>query len=272
MKFDLHLHTIFSDGKFTPEKLIDLAVERNLNGIAITDHDTILGIESAIEYSEKYKDFTVIPGIEFGSVYKDTEVHILGYFIDYKDKDLIEATEFLKSSRKSRGVKIVEKLKALGLDIDYEDVKRMNDKDFIGRVPIAKALIEKNYVNSISEAFDLYLDRGKKAYVEKESLSIADTIKLIKNVGGIAVLAHPGILKDKEAIDFCIDNGIDGIECIHSKHSEEEVKLFRECAEKNNLIITGGSDCHGEIIDGDLLLGKFHVNLELIPELKERIK
>lgn len=272
MKFDLHLHTYFSDGKYSPEELVDLALERNLRGIAITDHDTVLAIERAIKYSEKFTDFTVIPGIEFGCVHEDEEVHILGYFINYGDKEIIKATEFLKKSRDNRGLEMINKLKGLGLDIELEDVKKMSSKGFAGRVPIAKALIHKGYVSTIEEAFNLYLDRGQVAYVEKKSYDIIETINIIKKAGGISVLAHPGLLKDKSIIGYCIDQGIDGIECYHSKHTAEQMEKFKKIAIRENLIVTGGSDCHGQIIDGDLLLGKFYVNLESIPKFKERIK
>jgi len=271
LKFDLHLHTYYSDGKYSPKKVVDLSVERNLDGIAITDHDTVLGLEEAIEQSKNYKGFMVIPGIEFGCIYMDEEVHILGYFIDYKNKEIIEATKKLQQSRENRGSAIVEKLNNLGFNLTYNNIKELSKENFIGRVPIAKALVEKGYVSSIKEAFDKYLDKGKLGYVEKKSLSIKETIDLIKSSGGISVLAHPGLLKKYEIIDYCIKVGIDGIECIHSRHSKEQTEELKELALKKNLIITGGSDCHGEEINGDLLLGKYYIDLESIPEMKERI-
>lgn len=269
MKFDLHLHTFFSDGKYSPEGVVDLALERGLNGIAITDHDTTLGIERAIKHSEKYKDFQVVSGIEFGCIYNDMEVHILGYFIDYNNKELLKVTDFLKEAREERGVKMVDKLRGLGINIEYEEVRNFSEKGFVGRVPIAKVLVEKDYAANINEAFNKYLDRGKIAYIEKEGVNIQDAIEIIKTAGGISALAHPGLLKDSSAICYCINHGINAIECIHSKHTSEQEKLFKTIAKKNKLIITGGSDCHGEIINGDLLLGKYFMDSELVLKLKE---
>lgn len=272
MKFDLHLHTYYSDGKYSPKEVVDLAVERNLDGISITDHDSISGIQEAIDRSRRYSNFKVIPGIEFGCIYKDEEVHILGYFIDYKSIEIMEATEYLKEARRKRGIAMIERLNDLGFDLNYNNIIQLSKENFIGRVPIAKALMQRRYVSSIKEAFDIYLDRGKPAYIEKQGLTIDDTVKLIKRVGGIPVLAHPGLLKNRDVIEYCIKTGIEGIECVHSKHNKVQVEEFKDIAAKNGLIITGGSDCHGEIIEGKLLLGRFYIDLNSIPKMKERIK
>lgn len=261
MKFDLHVHTNYSDGKFKPSKMIDLAVERGLDGISITDHDSVDGMKEAIEYGRKYKNFEIIPGIELGCIYNDEEVHILGYYIDYNSKELLKATEQLRKDRIQRGIKIINKLKNLNISISINEVQNLSKEDFIGRVSIARALINKKYVSSISEAFDKYLDKDGPAYVERKTFSIKESIDLIKKAGGVPILAHPGILKEKTIIiDYCIDHGIEGIECIQSKHSKEDENNFKQIAQKNNLLITGGSDCHGEIIDGELLLGKYYVS------------
>ncbi|MDR7856204.1 PHP domain-containing protein [Tissierella sp.] len=271
MKFDLHVHTNHSDGLFSPEKIVDLAVDQNLNGIAITDHDTTTGIEFAINHSKRYKNFEVIPGIEISCVYNDNEVHILGYFIDYNNKDIITITNKLKSSRLTRGIEIVNKINQLGLDISLEEVKEFSGEEYIGRPHIARVMVKKDYVTDIQDAFNKYLDRGKPAYVERYKISIKETISLIKNAGGIAVLAHPGLLKDKNIIDYCISLGIDGLECIHSKHSKSVVENLSIIARANNLIITGGSDFHGDLINGEIILGKYFINLQNILEMKERM-
>lgn len=271
MIFDLHVHTNNSDGLFSPEKVIDLAVKQGLNGIAITDHDTITGIEAAIDYSNNYDNFRIISGIEFGCVFNNEEVHILGYFIDYKAPNLIKITNELRQSRLTRGIEMVGKLNQLGLDLSIEEVKKFSGEKYIGRPHIARALIKKGYIADIPEAFSKYLDRGKPAYVERYKITIGETISLIKAIGGIAILAHPGILKDKSIIDYCISLGIDGLECIHSKHTNDDTNSLISKAKSNNLIVTGGSDFHGDLIDKDLLLGKYFVDIDTIPEFKERI-
>ncbi len=271
MIFDLHVHTNHSDGLFSPEEVIDLAVKQKLDGIAITDHDTVTAIETAIAYSNNYYNFRIIPGIEFSCVYNDEEVHILGYFINYKDLNLIKVTNKLKKSRLTRGVEMVYKLNKLGLKLSIEEVKKFSGEKYIGRPHIARALIKKGYVTDISEAFTKYLDRGKPAYVERYKITINETISLIKNLGGIAILAHPGILKDKTIVNHCISLGIDGLECIHSKHSKEDTDYLIDISKSNNLIITGGSDFHGDLINEEIILGKYFVNIDNIPEFKERI-
>lgn len=270
MIFDLHIHTNCSDGLLSPEQVVDLALIKGLDGIAITDHDTVSGLEMAIEYSKKY-NVKVIPGIEFGCVYEGEEVHILGYFIDYRSNDIILATKELRNNRINRAVEMISKINKLGFNLKVEDVIKFSKEDFIGRPHIARALIEKGYFASIEEAFEILLGRGKPAYVERKTLSIKETIGLIHKVNGIAILAHPGLLNNKGVIDYCLNNGIDGLEVIHSKHKEEDVKYLLEMSKKCNLIATGGSDCHGKIVDGDYLMGRYYVNLNYIPQMKGRL-
>lgn len=272
MKFDLHVHTNYSDGRFKPRKVIDLAIERNLSGIAITDHDTVLGLREAIEYSNKFENFKVIPGIELGSIYNDEEVHILGYFINCNSPELLNITKKLRESRIQRAKDIVYNLNKLNIDINYEEVQHLTKDDFIGRVHIARVLVNKNYVSSIKEAFEEFLDIDAPAYVMRKTLSIKESIHLIRKSNGIAVLAHPGLLKDKvKIINYCMENGIQGIECIHSKHSKGNTELFKRIAKENKLLITGGSDCHGQIIDNDLLLGKHFIDYDNMSEIEELI-
>lgn len=272
MIFDLHIHTNYSDGLLSPEEVIDLAIEKNLDGIAITDHDTVDGIETAIKYNSSLgKKLHIIPGIEFGSIENNGEVHILGYFIDYKSSEILDLSKELKKNRFRRSLKIVERLNHIGLDISMEDIDPLASEEIISRSHIAMALVQKNYVKDIDDAFNLYLNRGQIAYVEKLAPDIKTTINIIHRLGGIAVLAHPGLIKNKTIIKRCIDYNIDGIEAIHSKHSSNDVKYLLNIAKENNLIITGGSDCHGRIINGKYLMGKYYININHIPIMKERI-
>ena len=174
-------------------------------------------------------------------------------------------------------------------EVDKEDIDlssfelkdKLNDKfwnggklDILARkklLTIARAMIKRGYVTSIQEAFSRYLNRGRPAYVERYKISITETISLIKKIGGISVLAHPGLLKDKSIINYCIELGIDGIECIHSKHSQADIDLMSNIAKENDLIATGGSDFHGDLVNGNLLLGKYYIDIENIPEMRGRI-
>lgn len=271
MIYDLHVHTNYSDGLFNPAVVVQNAVERNITGIAITDHDSIDGIEEAIRESEKYNNIEVIPGIEFGCVYNNEEVHILGLFINYKDKQIINKTKILKDERQKRGLRMIKLVNDLGMNITLEDVMEFSRDDFIGRPHIARALMKAGHVDNLQEAFNRYLERGKPAYSERFAFTIEDVITLIKDLGGISSLAHPGLLKNTSIIDYCITKGIQGIECSHSKHSSSQTKTFKKIATKNKLLITGGSDCHGDKSNGELLLGKYGIGEEEILKIKERL-
>lgn len=271
MIFDLHVHTNCSDGLLSYKEVIDLGIKKGLNGISITDHDTISAIGPAIVYSKSIHDFHVIPGIEFGCTYGIEEVHILGYFIDYNSYDIMNITGKLKESRITRSYKMVEILNDLGMKLSIDEVRTLTTEDYIGRPHIARVLVKKGYVNDSNEAFDKYIGFGKPAYVERFKLSINETIALIHKAGGIAILAHPGLLKNQNIIRYCIDLGIDGLEVIHSKHNKNQIKYFLDVGKKHDLILTGGSDCHGKIINNGYLLGKYYINLNHIPNMKGRI-
>lgn len=268
MIIDMHTHTLYSDGLYSPTKLIDKAIAKNLAGIAITDHDTVEGLDEACRYIKSNEKFVLIPGIEFGCRHDDKEVHLLGYFIDYNHNKLIDITDKLKESRVKRGDEIVKKLMQLGVDISISDVRKYSREGYIGRPHIARALIEKNYVKSIDEAFEKYLKRGRPAFAERFQLTIKESIDLIRDINGISVLAHPKLIGDGSLIDYVISLGIDGIECFHSKHSEDDTKELLKIAKDKNLIITGGSDYHGD----DDILGDFYIDFNKTLELKRRLE
>lgn len=267
MKFDLHTHTDNSDGTYSPIELIDLAIKKGLSGIAITDHDNTDGVDIAIKYAEQLKDFKIIPGIEFGCVYEGKEVHILGYFIDYNDNNFIKLTKKLKDSRMTRGVKIISRLNDLEIEISMKDVNEFSKADFIGRPHIARALMKKGYVNNISEAFEKYLGINSPAYVERYKISVEEVINLIKDIKGISVLAHPGLIGDNNIVNYCISKGINGLECIYPQHSGKEFKYYSNKAKDNNLLITGGSDFHGDRCK-NILLGKYYVGIDTIKQME----
>ncbi|HZH93980.1 MAG TPA: PHP domain-containing protein [Tissierellaceae bacterium] len=268
MRIDMHTHTTASDGLLTPTELVKKAFEKRLDGIAITDHDSVDALEEAIEKSMDYKGFLVIPGVEMGCNYDEEEVHILGYFIDYKDVRLRDTLSSLKNSRWDRGILILDKLIQLGLSIPKDKIlEKSRETGFIGRATIARELVNNGHVRDINEAFDKYLDVGKPAYVDRYKLSVGDTINLIHDCGGVSVLAHPGILKNKDIMTYCVKRGIMGIECYHSKHTKSDEKMVKSFAERNGLIQTGGSDFHGE----KDILGDYSTDISTIPTLRERL-
>ncbi|ADL07964.1 PHP domain-containing protein [Thermosediminibacter oceani] len=263
MKVDLHLHTTFSDGTLTPEQVVDKAFSLNLRAIAITDHDTVDGIVPAVERAKKYPMLEVIPGIEINTYYGE-EVHILGYYIDYLGNTLKSTLSALQEERINRIKKIIEKLQQLGIEISFEEVQAKASGSSIGRPHVARVLIDKKIVSSVDEAFALYLDQGKPAYVPRQKLTPYFAVDLIKKCGGIAVIAHPGVLKKQEIVKSLINYGIQGIEVYHKEHDDERVKYYKKIAMKYGLLMTGGSDCHGV----PLLMGSRPVPYEYVVELK----
>ncbi len=273
-KADLHIHTTASDGTLKPNEIVKWAYKKNVKAIAITDHDTVYGIDIAINEANKYNNLLVIPGIEFSCEYNDIEIHILGYFINYKSKILKKLTDKIIHSRKIRGEKIIKKLNKIGIEINIRDVENHSrNSRFIGRPHIARALIAKKYVNTINEAFEKYIGKDKPAYEPRYKLSINKAINVIHAIKGIAVLAHPGLIKDINPKEVFTNYKFDGIEVYHSKHKIEDIKKYEKLANEHNLIKTGGSDFHGEYIDGKPIIGNYYVQLEnLKTDLKNKNK
>jgi len=246
MLYDLHVHTTASDGLSSPEEVIAMAVKRGLAGLAITDHDTIDGIEPARKFIEDTGiSIDFIPGIELNTDYGEAEVHILGYFIDYDDLKLIDRLNYIRQERYHRAEKMVAKLQALGCNIRLEQVQQLAQGDLIGRPHIARALCLKGYALSEPEAFGKYIARGRPGYVPRYKFSPYEAIGLIKQSGGIAILAHPGLIRDAVIINEIIGMGIEGIEVYYPEHGSEQEFAFKRLATEKNLLISGGSDYHG---------------------------
>lgn len=254
---DLHLHSQHSDGTMTIEQIINHAIKLGIEVIAITDHDTISGVIEAQKLI-KGKDIKVIPGIEINTEYKNHEVHILGYFIDVNNKELTETLKELRNARVSRVKKIIEKLNKLNINITFEDVLQEGKGESIGRPHVALAMIKKGYGKKVSDVFDIYLGVGKLAYVERFKLTPFDAIKVIKGAEGIAVLAHPKLIKNDEIVEELLPY-IDGIEIYHSDHQEEDIDYYLKKSSGFDLIVSGGSDCHGAGKNKGLLMGSVNI-------------
>ncbi|MEW9121867.1 MAG: PHP domain-containing protein [Thermotaleaceae bacterium] len=259
-RLDMHIHTKASDGVLTPKEAVEWAYRIGLTGIAITDHDTVDGIEEAQKTAMNLEGFEFIPGIEFSTLLSDEEVHILGYHIDYKNKELVELTRRIKEERWHRGKKMIELLNKYNYAITLEEVLQHAGDGVIGRPHIARVLLNKGYVHTLQNAFEKLLGKGKPAYVERFKLSPQDAILIIKKSGGIPVLAHPGLQSRKVNIMDLIDQGIAGIEVYHTKHTPLENRMYLEVAQRYDLIVTGGSDYHDAYIDGIPAIGSVTVN------------
>jgi len=267
MKFaDLHLHTAFSDGTYTPEELVKKAKAKGLSAIAIADHDSIEGIPLAIE-AARDEDIEVIPGIELTAEYEGLEIHILGYFIDYKNKQLQEKLDSLAIIRKERIYKILDKLAELGIKIDPQVVFDISGSGTTGRLHIARALLKEGAIKSINEAFQKYIGDRCPAYVCGFRFSPQDAIELIRGVGGIAVLAHPYLLKRDELIPEFVKCGLQGLEVYYPEHTQAMINFYLEMAKKYNLLVTGGSDCHGKA-KPEVKIGMIKLPYELVEKIK----
>lgn len=268
MKFaDLHVHTFFSDGSFSPKEVIEQAVKKKLSAIAIVDHDTIEGIDEAL-VSSRVNDIEVIPGIELTAAYLNKEIHFLGYLIDYQDREFCNRLKLLKEYRIERVYKITEKLKNQGIDLDAKSVFDIAPKGTVGRLHIAQALINQGFVSSVYEAFNKYIGDNAPCYVCGFRFSPQEAIRIIKDVGGIPVLAHPYLIKEDDSLKEFVGYGLMGIEAYYPEHTHSMTNFYLEFAQKNNLLITGGSDFHG-LAKADIKLGCVKVAYSLVERLKE---
>ena len=247
---DLHLHTTASDGVMTPSELVRYAKAKGLRAIAITDHDTIEGLEEGLSEGERI-GFEVIPGLEISVKHSPGSMHLLGYFLDIHHPLLTERLQYLQQARAERNPKIAEKLKELGVKLTYEEVLKASGGGQVGRPHFAQVLMEKGYVRTFQEAFDRFLKKGAAAYVEKVRFAISEALHFIKEAGGVAVLAHPNTLgmKGHSALEDLVlqlvKEGLQGIEVYYPEHSPLEVAQYKVLAERHGLLATGGTDYHG---------------------------
>lgn len=263
MKFDLHVHSTYSDGIKTPTALAREAVAAGLGGFALTDHDTIEGWRE-IEAIEKAYHITVFPGVELSTVAGGRDVHILGYGI--KDTDTFrKKLKELADARCQRIEKIVQNLCALGLTLDMTEVYTIAGKGTVGRPHVADAMVRKGYVKNRQKAFDRYLNRGKPAYAERMKFSPEEAIFLIKKCGGYAVLAHPGLDHAVDMTERLCSIGLDGIEVHHSSHTIAASAKFSHMAKELHLAETAGSDYHGHSEKNHGLIGSVALDEEQLP-------
>ena len=269
---DLHIHTNFSDGMFSAEEAVAYAHKMELSAIAITDHDTTNGIKPAQEAAAKY-NIEIVPGIELSSYLSEflvDEIHILGYFIEWENDKFQEKLSLLKAKRIERAKQILKKLSHLGIKINEERVFQLAGQSVIGRLHFAQIMVEDGYVFSIRDAFYNYLGEGRPAFVPKMYLTPQETIKMILDVKGIPVLAHPNIQQiDEKVIKELVAQGLKGIEIFCSKLDEQTAGYFQHLAKENNLLITGGSDCHGKILSRDILMGTIEIPYSILEELRK---
>ena len=274
-RIDLHLHTTHSDGSLSPAEVLRLAHKANVTALAITDHDIVTGIPEAIATGNEL-GIEIIPGVEISSFVGNSELHILGYCIDWQDPELIRRFAALRKSRHIRNPQIIERLRSLGLDVTYEEVRTLAGTDAVGRPHIARLLMEKKYVTSAKDAFDRYLAEGRPAYVARELPHPADAIAWIRAAGGVAVLAHPTWAKvSGEELNTLLttlkDEGLGGIEVHYSTHTKRQTTEYLDLAKRLNMLVTGGSDFHG-ITKPDIEVGTGRGDLKVPEKLLDPLK
>ena len=275
---DLHTHSTYSDGTFSVKELIDRAHEKGLAAIALTDHDTVDGIDEAIEYAaEEYPDLEVIPGIEFSTEIEGKEVHVVGLYIDYHDKEFIDGLSAFIDSRTGRNIKMCKKLsEEAGIPISYEVLTEEYPGTVITRAHFAKFMVENGYVNSRNEVFDRYIGDHAPYYVEREKISPEDAINSILKAKGVPILAHPILYRlSDERLEALVsklkDAGLVGIEAIYSTYELRDERQIKELAKKYDLLVSGGSDFHGANkpdIDLGTGCGKLFVPEDLLIPIK----
>jgi len=275
-RIDLHLHTTHSDGSFSPAEILQFAHNAGVSALAITDHDIVSGIPDAIAAGTEL-GIEIIPGVEISSCVDKSELHILGYCIDWHDPELIRRLVALRESRHTRNPQIIERLRLLGLDVTYEEVRALAGTDSVGRPHIARLLMDKKYVTSAKDAFDRYLAEGRPAYVARELPKPADAIAWIRAAGGVAVLAHPSWASvPGEGLNRLLTTlkaeGLGGIEVHYSTHTKRQTTEYLDLAKRLNMLVTGGSDFHG-LTKPDIQvgtgLGDLNVSKKLLDPLKK---
>jgi hypothetical protein len=266
---DLHLHSIFSDGTYTPEEIVHEAQRCGLRAIALTDHDTLEGCPRAAAAAEK-AGIEFIPGTELTAEIEDNELHLLGYYVDPQDEALRTQMRNFQRVRQERIREMVARINALGIPLQTDAVFALASCHSPGRPHVARALVDGEFCADLDEAFARFLRKGKPAFVPKMKITAQDAIELIHHAGGLAVLAHPGINNSIEFIPALADAGIDGIECFHTKHSTGMSRHFIETADRFGLLVTGGSDCHG-LSKGKPLIGTVRVPYECVERLRNEL-
>lgn len=264
---ELHAHTTASDGTLAPAELVARAAAAGLAAVAVTDHDTMAGLEEAARAGRAH-GIEVVPGVEISTSYAELEIHLLGYFVDPSWSDLERRLASRRDDRDARARVIVDRLRELGVAIEYEDVMREAGDGAVGRPHVAAALVARGHVATKQEAFDRWLADGRPAAVPKPEFPFADAVAFLLERGAVPVVAHPGLLKRPEVLDELPALGIAGIEVRYPKHTPEQVRRLDAFAAAHGLVATGGSDFHvpGQPAD----LGSQHVPASVLEGLRAR--
>ena len=266
-RVDLHLHSTASDGQYSPTQVVQLALEKQVEVISLTDHDTLAGVQEALDAARSSEDVTVIPGVEISTdVPGKYEIHMLGYYVDVDYAPLQEQLSVMGESRLNRARKIWERLAQMGCTVSWERVLGLAGDGVVGRPHIAQVLVEAGYAESVQDAFQRYIGRNAGAYVPRPKLLPQEAIELILEAGGVPVLAHPSYVV--EHIPSLVRAGLAGLEVYYGSYSEVEQQFLARLAHKHGLIATGGSDYHGPQVLDSADIGGVDVPWSVVEELE----
>lgn len=269
MRIDLHVHSTASDGTLSPTALVEEARARNVQVVALTDHDTMDGVAEAQTAAARV-GIELIAGVELNTDSPAGEVHVLGYFISLDNQPFQELLDQRRRSRVVRAHKMVDRLRELGMNITYADVERFAGDGAVGRPHVARALVAAGYAADVREAFDRWIHTGGPAYVRRESFSPTDAIVAVREAGGVPVLAHPGRIRDQAIIPSLIEAGLEGLECYYPEHTPRQTEQYIAIARRHGLVVTGGTDFHGPGSTHKTELGALSVPAAAVQELAAR--
>ncbi|MCP4649814.1 MAG: PHP domain-containing protein [PVC group bacterium] len=265
---DLHVHTNFSDGTFTPQETVAYALKRKMAAIAITDHDCVDAIPHCINTAQG-ENIEIVPGIELAAEIGDREIHVLGLFIEWNAPWFLEKLKQIREARFVRMQKMIQKLSDVGIDISEKEVLALSGSSgSIGRLHLARALINKGQIRSFREVFDKYIGNGKPCYVKRLSISPEEVIDMIKKLKGVPILAHPAVTNSDKMIPELVQAGLMGLEVHHSDQNNTATKRYAKIAREYGLVVSGGSDCHG-MGKGYPLLGTLNIPYEVLENIKK---
>jgi predicted metal-dependent phosphoesterase TrpH len=265
---DLHLHTFFSDGTYSPEQLAAQASRHHFACVALTDHDTVEGCPATARACAA-AGIEFLPGTELTAEQDGHEIHILGYCFDIDNARLLKEIGQFQNVRQNRIREMVSRLNELNVPLEAEAVFALANCRAPGRPHVARALVEAGLCDNLDEAFERFLKKNRPAWVPKHKMSAAHAIELIHHAGGAASMAHPGLNRTDQVIPAMVEAGLDGIECFHTKHSSSTVEHYLQIAARFSLLVTGGSDCHG-VSKGKPVIGSVKLPMEYVEKLKAR--
>ena len=242
---DLHTHTTASDGTYAPRDLVAEAASRGVRVLAVTDHDSTEGLAEALEEAERRRPLEIIPGIEINCDVEGAEIHVLGYLMDWQAEWFQDFCREQRRERRARVHRMVERLAAIGMPLEADEVFAIVKEGSAGRPHVAQVMVAHGYVKTVREAFDKYLGSGKPGHVPRKKVSPEDAVRIIRKAGGVPVFAHPGLADRDELIPGLIDAGLMGIECYYTEHSAAQRATYLQICKDQDLVATGGSDFHG---------------------------